>query len=54
MYINGNGVTQDHARAYMRWDNAASKGYEDAAKRIINVEIIMSPAEISKAQELTR
>ena len=53
MYANGLGVTQDYARAYMWWDNAASKGNEDAAKRIINVENIMTPSDISKAQELT-
>ena len=54
MYGDGPRVTQNYARAYMWWDNAASKGNEDAAKRIINVENIMTPAEISKAQELTR
>jgi len=54
MYLQGLGVTQDYARAYMWWEIAASKGNEVAAKRIINVENIMTPAEISKAQDLAR
>ena len=54
MYFKGKGVFQDYTLAHMWWDIAASQGNEDAAKRIINVENIMTPTEISKAQQLTR
>jgi hypothetical protein len=54
MYVNGRGVTQDYTRAHMWWDIAASLEYEDAVAYRAKVEKLMSPDDLSKAQELAR
>ena len=54
MYGNGKGVTQDNVYAHMWWDIAASSGDENASENRDRVEEMMTPAEISAAQKLTR
>jgi len=54
MYVNGRGVTRDYTRAYMWWDIAASLEYQDGVAYRAKVEKLMTPTELSKAQELTR
>ena len=54
MYANGKGVIQDNLYAHM-WSNiAASQGHEDAANNRDTVAKIMTPADISAAQNLAR
>jgi hypothetical protein len=54
MYAEGNGVAQDNIRAYMWWNIAASQGIKKAAVNLSMVQRKMTPAQIEKAQELTR
>jgi hypothetical protein len=58
MYENGKGVPQDHVLAHM-WFSLAASSMSDAEKRdaVRNRDIVaskMTPAQISKAQRLTR
>jgi TPR repeat protein len=54
MYGNGKGVIQDNVYAHMWWDIAASSGDESASENRGRVAEIMTPADISAAQKLTR
>jgi len=53
-YALGQDVTTDLTRAYMWWAIAASNGNEDARRGRGIIEEQMTPAQIKKAQELTR
>jgi TPR repeat protein len=53
MYYKGHGV-QDYVRAHMWWNIAASQGEEGAAENRDIVAMVMTPADISKAQDLAR
>lgn len=54
MYNKGQGVAQDYIRTYIWWDIAASKGDEDAVVGRTAVQDVMTPAQIKKAQQLSR
>jgi len=54
MYSQGQGVTQDYSRAYIWLNITVSRGNEVAVTNLNNVQKLMTPAEISKAQELAR
>ena len=54
MYDNGWGVIQDNIYAHMWYNIAASSGNSNAAKNRTIVGERMTPADISKAQELAR
>ena len=54
MYDNGFSVNQDFTRAFMWLDIAASQGQLNAVANRSKVENKMTPANISKAQELVR
>jgi len=54
MYGNGWGVIQDNIYAHMWYNIAASSGNSNAAKNRTIVGERMTPADISKAQELAR
>ena len=54
MYGTGKGVIQDNVYAHMWWNIAASSGNKSAVKNRDIVAKIMTPADISKAQELAR
>ena len=50
----GQGVLQDNIYAHMWWNIAASLGYERAKKNRDLIVQRMTPADISKAQQLAR
>ena len=53
MYEIGEGVLTDYRRAYM-WNNLASyNGYENGGKDKDNIAKQMTPADISKAQDMS-
>ena len=54
MYDNGNGVLQDNVYAHMWFNIAASNGDANAAKNRDIAAKRMTPADISKAQQLAR
>ena len=54
MYGNGIGVKKDNVFALMWWIIAASSGYKDAVKYREMVTKMMTPADISAAQQLAR
>ena len=54
MYDNGWGVIQDNIYAHMWYNIAASSGDSEAAENRTKIEKKMTPADISKAQELAR
>jgi len=54
MYALGQGVIQDNVYAYMWWNIAASQGKENATKNKDILANKMTPADLSKAQELAR
>ena len=54
MYDEGKGVLQDYVRAHMWWNIAASNGHKVASRRRDDVTSHMTPADISKAQNLAR
>ena len=54
MYDEGKGVVQDYVRAHMWWSIAASQGNKNAIKYRDTVAKKMTPADLSKAQELAR
>ena len=54
MYALGQGVIQDNVYAHMWWNIAASQGKENATKNKDILANKMTPADLSKAQELAR
>ena len=54
MYHKGKGVKRDNVFALMWWIIAASSGYKDAVKYREMVAKMMTPADISAAQNLAR
>ena len=54
MYNRGLGVLQDYLRAHMWFNLAASNGAEKATENRDIVAKKMTPADISKAQDLAR
>nr|ALS56026.1 putative Sel1 domain protein repeat-containing protein [uncultured bacterium EIL107F05] len=54
MYDRGWGVLQDDLYAHMWWNVAASIGDEDASENRDSIAKEMTPADISKAQQLAR
>ena len=54
MYVRGKGVPEDNVMAYMWWNLAAAQGHESAKKNKDIVQERMTPADISKAQTLSR
>jgi TPR repeat protein len=54
MYAEGLGVIQNYTRAHMWWSIAASQGGEEASSNRDIIAEKMTPADISKAQELAR
>jgi len=54
MYAGGLGVLQDNLYAHMWWNIAASLGNEDASHNRDFIAEEMTPADISKAQQLAR
>ena len=53
-YGNGRGVLQDYVRAHMWFNIAASSGDKDASKYRDIFAKLMTPADISKAQDLAQ
>ena len=54
MYEDGHGVPQDNVMAYMWWNLAAAQGRDDAKENKGMLQDMMTPADISKAQTLSR
>ncbi len=54
MYRNGKGVPQDYIQAHMWWDIAASQRADFAAQNLYDLRKLMSPADISAAEDLAR
>ncbi len=54
MYTRGQGVPQDYTIAHMWFNIAASQEAEGAAKQRDKLEKKMTPADISKAQDMAR
>ena len=54
MNIGGEGVLQDNIYAHMWWNIAASLGNETGKKNRDLIVQRMTPADISKAQQLAR
>ncbi len=54
MYVNGNGVLQDYLLAHMWYNIAASNGGELSTENRDAIAKNMTPADISKAQDLAR
>ena len=54
MYVNGNGVIRDNVYAHMWFNIAASSGDAKAVKNRDIIAKTMTPADISKAQDLAR
>ena len=58
MYQQGRGVTRDYIRAHMWWNIAASEelaaGLGLARREFVKIQKDMTPAEVSKAQQLAR
>jgi uncharacterized protein len=53
-YALGQGVIQDNVYAHMWWNIAASSGQKDAVENRDIAAGLMTPADISKAQDLAR
>ena len=54
IYYSGEGTIQDNVYAHMWWNIAASSGQKNAANNRDVVAGLMTPADISKAQDLAR
>ena len=54
LYSKGVGIIQNYTYAYMWLDIAASQGHQWAKKSRDSIEVIMTQADILKAQELAR
>ena len=54
MYDEGEGVPQNNVLAYMWWNLAAAQGDERAKENKGKLQGMMTPADISKAQKLSR
>ena len=54
MYATGQGVIQDYVRSHMWWSIAATSGSKGASKNRDKVAGMMTPADISTAQNLAR
>ena len=54
MYGNGEGVPENNVLAYMWWNLAAAQGDERAKENKGKLQGMMTPADISKAQKLSR
>jgi len=53
MYVTGSGVLTDNRRAYMWWNLGAFNGSEIASKNKDKLAKQMTPADISKAQDMS-
>ena len=53
MYANGDGVLTDSKRAYMWYNLGAYNGYETAGENKDIIAKDMTPADISKAQDMS-
>ena len=53
MYVTGSGVLRDNQRAYMWFNLGSYNGSEKAGKAIEKVAKEMTPADISKAQDMS-
>ena len=54
MHYQGKGVLQDNIYAHMWWNISASLGFEHASRSIEIIAEVMTPADVSKAQQLAR
>ena len=54
LYAKGLGVLKDHRRAYMWWNLASHNGNKKAVKNKNKIAKRMTPADISKAQDMSR
>ncbi len=54
MYANGNGVPKDYAKAYMFFNLAAAKDFENSEKYRETIGEIMTKEKIAEGQKLTR
>ena len=52
MHFEGSGVPENNVKAYMWWSLAKARGHKDAAHNLNIIKNRMTPADISKAQEL--
>ena len=53
MHARGSGVLTDNRRVYMWWNLASYNGYENAGEYKNNIAKQMTPADISKAQDMS-
>ena len=53
MYATGSGVLTDNRRAYMWWNLGSYNGHEMASKNKDEIAKDMTPADISKAQDMS-
>ena len=51
-YANGEGIPQNHVKAYMWWSLAKAQGHNVAAKYMISIKKSMAPSDVSRAQQL--
>ncbi len=54
LYRNGDGVPQDYVSAYAWWNTAVAQGDEGSQKNRDTIIKQMTPAQIEKAQELSK
>jgi hypothetical protein len=54
MYVEGLGVIKDYVEAYTWWNVAAAQGVEGARKNRDVIAKDMAPAQLGKAQELSK
>ncbi len=50
MYRKGKGVTQDDVQAYIRFNKASAQGMSKASKMLDELEKLMTPEQIDRAQ----
>jgi TPR repeat protein len=54
MYYNGQGVEQNDVTAYAWWNIAATNGNQKVKKGLFQLAEIMTPAQITEAEELVK
>ena len=54
MYLSGEGVLQDDKKAHMWWNIARANGNDSADHNIKSITQRMTPADISKAQDMAK
>lgn len=54
MYAEGHGVPQDYVQAHMWFDLAAAQGLQEAINNRDFIAAYMTPADVTKAQQLAR